>query len=125
MFNAPVSKFSSGSSELVVNGELEVKGTQGNKVYFTSINDDWIGGDASGNGTTTPAAGNWRHIKLAASTASTTFSHAIIRYGGCGATCGDGYSAANVYNNRGILNLSNASSTDAISYGIRSISRSL
>jgi murein DD-endopeptidase MepM/ murein hydrolase activator NlpD len=71
-----------GSAYLQVDGKLDVQGTASDPVYFTSIFDDTVGGDANDDATTTtPAAGDWSTIQLDAKSTSTIKS-AIIRYGG-------------------------------------------
>ena len=99
---------------LNVYGTLDVQGTSGSQVYFTSFNDDTIGGD-TGDDASTPAAGNWRGIKIE-SRASTTLAHAIIRYGGAG---GFGSSQANIANSGGTLNVRDAQVATSSTYGIR------
>src|SRR3989344_4398746 len=48
-----------------VYGTLIAHGTATDKIYFTSIHDDSIGGDTNGNGdTTTPAPRNWNAVFL-------------------------------------------------------------
>lgn len=69
-------------SYLEVNGDLNVLGTSTNQVYFTSLNDDSIGGDTNNDGTSTlPAPGDWAYLLLN-SGSSSTFNNAVIRYGG-------------------------------------------
>lgn len=58
-----VVKFAS-ESRLVVNGELNVSGTETEKVHLTSLADDSVGGDTNGNGSgTLPTANdNWQIV---------------------------------------------------------------
>jgi hypothetical protein len=73
-------KFSS-STGLTVGGTLTVNGTAGNKVYFTSLADDTIGGDTNGDGgNTTPYRGYWDRIYFNAG--SGTVTYADVRYAG-------------------------------------------
>lgn len=63
-------------------GALNVQGAPDNKVYFTSLKDDSVGGDTNGDGTlSSPKAQDWTSINF--SNGSTgNFANAVIRYGG-------------------------------------------
>jgi fibronectin type 3 domain-containing protein len=66
---------------MLVSGVLDLLGTDGSPVVFTSERDDTYGGDANGDGpTTAPAPGDWGYIRI--DTATTDFQHGIVRYGG-------------------------------------------
>lgn len=76
---------------LDVFGTLDMQGSAGNEVIFTSERDDTAGGDTNGDLTSTEAAlGDWQAIYLENSL--TTFEHAIVRYSATG---------VNVFNNTG------------------------
>lgn len=48
---------------LKVDGTLVAKGIPTNKVYFTSVNDDSVGGDTNNNGSSTvPSTRSWYHL---------------------------------------------------------------
>lgn len=48
---------------LIIEGSLTVNGSEGSRVYFTSLRDDTIGNDTNGDGgASTPGAGNWGSI---------------------------------------------------------------
>jgi hypothetical protein len=71
------------------NSALQVLGTSGNPVTFTSIHDDGVGGDTNNNGSSTlPAPGNWVEIQFGdnSNDALSLIDYAVIRYGG-GARC--------------------------------------
>ena len=110
-----VLKFESSSSRLTISGTLDVQGATTSKVYFTSIKDDSVGGDTDG-ADDPPGAGDWRHITLN-STASTTLSHAVIRYGGAS---GFGSMQANINNSGGNLTIVHSQIATSSVYGIRS-----
>ncbi len=61
-------------------GTLNAIGTLEQPIYFTSINDDAVGGNTGGDGSaSTPEPGDWVSINIAG---KATFVHSDIRYGG-------------------------------------------
>ncbi|MCK4660706.1 MAG: right-handed parallel beta-helix repeat-containing protein [Phycisphaerae bacterium] len=71
--------------DLIVAGTLDLQGTSGQKVVFTSSRDDEYGGDSNGDGATSgPGTGNWGAIKY--TNPDNVLHDAIIRYGGIGHT---------------------------------------
>jgi parallel beta-helix repeat protein len=75
----------SGGSIGVDDGAILAVGTTGEKIIFTSINDDSRGGDTNNNGNATPpAAGNWGGIDTRASSKQTIFKYCEFRYGSGG-----------------------------------------
>ncbi len=75
-----VVKFRPGGG-IAVFGELEARGSETQKIIFTSEKDD-IGGDTNADGNATvPAPGDWVGI-LAAPGSRTNLEHATITYGG-------------------------------------------
>jgi RHS repeat-associated protein len=77
-----VIKFTSGAGMDVQPGStLIANGTLAQPIFFTSINDISIGGDANGNGgVTLPAPGDWNSIVLDGATVS--LQHVQMQYGG-------------------------------------------
>ncbi|MBI2013598.1 MAG: matrixin family metalloprotease [Candidatus Colwellbacteria bacterium] len=104
-------KFKDTSSELIVNGTLDVNGTSGDKVYFTSYKDD-VGGDTNSDSSATiPTVGDWQHIEFSIGSAG-NFDYAVARYGG---RWGDGV----IYNNGGTIALAKSDVSYSYSeYGI-------
>ncbi len=61
-------------------GGLDLQGTSGTPVIFTSYKDDSVGGDTNADGAATlPAKGDWDAVYLESS--STTFDYGVVRYG--------------------------------------------
>jgi len=95
-------------SRIIVNGILDVNGSESNPVHFTSLKDDVVDNhDTGADGSTSPAAGNWAEIAVN-SGGIANIEHAIIRYGGY-----TGWDDANLYVNGGTLTIA----TSTISYG--------
>jgi hypothetical protein len=74
---------------LTVNAEatLNAVGTQAAPIYFTSIKDDAVGGDANGDAVqSTPApTGEWNHLSIHGS--KSVVEYCIFSYGGSSANC--------------------------------------
>jgi hypothetical protein len=71
------------SGILINNAKLEANGTETEKIYFTSIKDDTVGGDTNEDGnTTTPSKGDWKYIYFASTVFPSSVSHVSVRYGG-------------------------------------------
>jgi len=98
---------------LSVSGRLNIKGTALEKVYFTSLSDDSIGGDTNGNGNaSSPYPGIVCGIYFLEE--STGFiENAIFRYGGLIPVYGP---AAMIKNNRANVNIQNSAIVDSGRY---------
>lgn len=92
-------KFNGSTRSLWVNGTLSASGTSGNRIVFTSYQDDSAGGDTNGDGTSTGTAGQWYGIEFM-SGSSGTFDYADVRFGGSGAS-GSGSYADGVIHTQG------------------------
>jgi len=68
---------------IIVSGTLNAVGTVNARITFTSLKDDSIGGDSSGDGPTAGSPGDWLGVNLFGS-GSATFDYSDIRYGGKG-----------------------------------------
>ncbi|MEI8080742.1 MAG: right-handed parallel beta-helix repeat-containing protein [Actinomycetes bacterium] len=68
---------------LLLRGRLVARGSDSQKVIFTSSADDTYGGDTNNDGAnSTPGPGNWRGIYL--STSDSDLDYAVVKYGGGG-----------------------------------------
>ena len=76
-------KFNGTFRQLIVNGTLYAVGTSGSRIYFTSLQDDSVGGDTGGDGATSGSPGQWLDMELSNST-SNDIEYTTIRYGGYG-----------------------------------------
>lgn len=98
-------------------GALNIQGATTDKVYFTSIKDDSIGGDTNNDGSTTvPAPANWNMVVFSSGSLG-NISNAVIRYAG-NYTSTSGCACA-FLNLGGILNISNFEIYSNTGIGIR------
>ncbi len=109
-------KFSGTYSTLEVNGHLVVNGTETNPAYFTSLNDNSIGG-STGNGT--PLSTDWGNIMVKEGGIA-EINHSVIRYGGY-TGWQTSTASSNLYNRGGNLTVSNSIISDSYA-GITHIS---
>lgn len=69
------------NSGILVNGSIEVLGTVSDKVYFTSIYDDSLGGDTNmDDDLTSPASGDWRMILFNTGSVVGILNNLVINY---------------------------------------------
>ncbi len=71
------------AQQVTVNGTLDVQGTAGSGVVFTSIADDTAGGDTNGDGPSSGVAGWWRGLRFVAGSGG-TIDFATVAFAGQG-----------------------------------------
>jgi len=103
-------KFLQNNSPFTVNGTLDIQGTKESPVYFTSLNDDSIGGDTDG-GSTAAYIEQWLRITLNTG-AIANIDHAIFHRGGYG------YESGVIINNGGTATITNSEISGSAGYGI-------
>lgn len=109
-------KFNTTSSSLNVNGAINAQGIATDKIFFTSIKDDSVGGDTNEDSVaTTPAPRDWTAIYLNNSGLVNNFNNVVIQYAG-GGPC-DICSGAGIFNG-GRINITNSKISNNGIYGI-------
>ena len=78
---------SADSPSLTANGTIQASGSASDPVIFTAFEDDNYGGDMNGDGVCNPSAncpspGTFKQILINSSSANSSFSNTLIRYGG-------------------------------------------
>ncbi|MEM7128090.1 MAG: hypothetical protein AAF702_17275 [Chloroflexota bacterium] len=68
-------------TQLNINGQLFAVGTSASPIYFTSVRDNSVGDDTTGNDTGLPARGDWGNIQFRDGS-NGIITRAIIRYSG-------------------------------------------
>lgn len=118
----PARVYSGNDADFVVNGRLNLNGTQAAPVIFTSYYDDTAGGDTNADGvTTTPLPGDWGKIAFASGAAGSV-QYAELRWGGGGnngACCTDNPSADAMFSSAVGLAISNSVFRKSLSAGVR------
>lgn len=122
-----VIKFNQGRWLLVQSkGILIAQGTDADRIYFTDVRDDSIGGDTNADGTNSaPAPGWWSSLWIESDDANSVISFCTFRYGGSGGGWGDrGSGYRYLYGNLVIAGLSSpvieyVTSTQSLYDGLR------
>ena len=85
-------------NRLYIKGKLIAEGTTENRIYFTSLYDDAMGGDTNGDGgATTPVSKSWYAINFVNGSISNSLKYVTVKYGYEGIYFGSG-SSGNIEN---------------------------
>jgi parallel beta-helix repeat protein len=96
-------KFISTAGDMDIWGTLVADAGGGDRIYFTSIKDDSIGGDTNNDGTdTSPEVNDWEWIHFQSGSTGNVLNNVFVGYGGWG----NGY---NVRSNTSSLTISDSS----------------
>jgi hypothetical protein len=112
---------------ILLDGHIELRGTEANPVIVTSVKDDTAGGDTNGDGNATlPEPGDWFSIWLRDAFVSQQFSVATgifenveIRYAGEESAAGGGADTPSVLMDGGTYDMKNLTILDSLDSGIR------
>lgn len=102
-------------ASISVLGVLQANGLPDNKISFTSIKDDDIGGDTNGDGPSSGAPRDWDSVSFWPGSQG-NFSNVIIRYGGGGYN--DDGAISTSHGGGGTINISNSQINHNGTYGI-------
>lgn len=82
-------------------GTLIARGTDADRIYFTDVRDDSVGGDTNADGANSaPAPGWWNSLWIESDDGNSVLSFCTLRYGGGGGWAGDrGYGGRYHYGN--------------------------
>jgi parallel beta-helix repeat protein len=104
-----VVKFDSWDDDLHVYGTLNADGTVSEPIYFTSIDDNSVGGDS---GTGNPGPEDWSSLRFYDTSAGNVLDYTYVRYGG-GLNAGE-----NVWVGTKDITITNSTIASAYGYGI-------
>ncbi len=109
--------------DFIVNGSLYAGGTEAEPIYFTSYQDDSVGGDINNDGSASvPQARDWRTIQFNSGSIG-EFSHATIKYAGYFTSVQKSLPA--IYNNGGDVSIEDSLITSNRIYGIAQVAGTL
>ena len=104
---------------VVVQGILDARGAQDNKVFFTSIHDDTVGGDTNVDGANFGHAGDWLHLQFVSGSKG-MLNNAVVRFAGSAISfCGSSCSFSGIFNQGGDVDINLSTVSHNLSYGFR------
>ena len=115
------------NTNLIIRGTLVADGTQDDRIIFTSIKDDFFGGDTQQDGAATkPLPGNWGTIYFGdtSNDSGSRINHVLIQYAGTSYNYGTGTVTAGLSFDSASTSIQNTIISKSSGYGLQLINAS-